>query len=80
MKEDYLITLPRLRIEGIWYGSPYIGLTNTSHIQSSSAWLSTIKYQGKGHFSGINVADSHTFNADLTPPIGSRVELLCGQH
>jgi oxysterol-binding protein-related protein 9/10/11 len=66
-KEDYLITLPRLRIEGLWYGSPYIELTDTSHIQSSSGWLSTIKYQGKGYFSG----KSHSFKADLTPPIGS---------
>jgi len=66
-KEDYLITLPRLRIEGLWYGSPYIELTEASYIQSSSGWLSTIKYQGKGYFSG----KSHTFKADLTPPIGS---------
>lgn len=66
-KEDYLITLPRLRIEGLWYGSPYIELSDTSYIQSSSGWLSTIKYQGKGYFSG----KSHTFKADLTPPIGS---------
>jgi len=66
-KEDYLITLPRLRIEGLWYGSPYIELTDTSYIQSSSGWLSTIKYQGKGYFSG----KAHSFKADLTPPIGS---------
>jgi len=66
-KEDYLITLPRLRIEGLWYGSPYIELTDTSSIQSSSGWLSTIKYQGKGYFSG----KAHSFKADLTPPIGS---------
>lgn len=66
-KEDYLITLPRLRIEGLWYGSPYIELAETSYIQSSSGWLSTIKYQGKGYFSG----KSHTFKADLTPPIGA---------
>jgi hypothetical protein len=66
-KEDYLITLPRLRIEGLWYGSPYIELTDSSYIQSSSGWLSTIKYQGKGYFSG----KSHTFKADLAPPVGS---------
>ncbi|KAH9009685.1 Oxysterol-binding protein [Lactarius pseudohatsudake] len=66
-KEDYLITFPRLRIEGLWYGSPYIELAETSYIQSSSGWLSTIKYQGKGYFSG----KSHTFKADLTPPIGA---------
>jgi len=66
-KEQYLITLPRLRIEGLWYGSPYIELAETSYIQSSTGWLSTIKYQGKGYFSG----KSHTFKADLTPPVGA---------
>lgn len=66
-KEDYLITLPRLRIEGLWFGSPYIELAETSYIQSSSGWLSTIKYQGKGYFSG----KSHSFKADLAPPIGA---------
>jgi hypothetical protein len=66
-KETYLITLPRLAIEGLWYGSPYIELSDSSYIQSSSGWLSTIKYQGKGYFSG----KSHTFKATLTPPIGA---------
>lgn len=41
-KEQFLITLPRLRIDGLWYGSPYIELTETSYIQSSSGWLSTV--------------------------------------
>ena len=62
-----LITLPRLRIEGPWFDSAYIEFTETSYIQSSSGWLSTIKYRGKGYFSG----KSHTFKTDLTPPIGS---------
>lgn len=42
-KEEFLITLPRLRIDGIWYGSPYIELTGLSYIQSSSGWLSTVR-------------------------------------
>ena len=42
-KEEFLITLPRLRIDGLWYGSPYIELTETSYIQSSSGWLSTVR-------------------------------------
>ncbi|KAG2123434.1 hypothetical protein DEU56DRAFT_51531 [Suillus clintonianus] len=62
--EEYLITLPRLRIDGLWYGSPYIELAETSYIQSSAGWLSTIEYKGKGYFSG----KSHTFKATLTPP------------
>ncbi|KIP01337.1 hypothetical protein PHLGIDRAFT_32558 [Phlebiopsis gigantea 11061_1 CR5-6] len=63
-KEQFLITLPRLRIDGLWYGSPYIELTETSYIQSSTGWLSTIEYKGKGYFSG----KSHQFKALLTPP------------
>jgi len=63
-KEQFLITLPRLRIDGIWYGSPYIELTDTSYIQSSSGWLSTIEYKGKGYFSG----KSHSFKAVVTAP------------
>ncbi|OJA15017.1 hypothetical protein AZE42_08706 [Rhizopogon vesiculosus] len=62
--EEYLITLPRLRIDGLWYGSPYIELAEMSYIQSSTGWLSTIEYKGKGYFSG----KSHTFKATLTPP------------
>ena len=42
-KEEFLITLPRLRIDGLWYGSPYIELAETSYIQSSSGWLSTVR-------------------------------------
>ena len=41
-KEEFLITLPRLRIDGLWYGSPYIELSDTTKIQSSSGWLSTV--------------------------------------
>jgi hypothetical protein len=42
-KEEYLITLPRLRIDGLWYGSPYIELAETSYIQGSTGWLSTVR-------------------------------------
>lgn len=63
-KEEFLITLPRLRIDGLWYGSPYIELSETSYIQSSTGWLSTIEYKGKGYFSG----KSHTFKATLSRP------------
>jgi len=63
-KEQYLITFPRLRIDGLWYGSPYIELAETSYIQGSSGWLSTIEYKGKGYFSG----KSHSFKATLKAP------------
>ena len=41
-KEEYLITFPRLRIDGLWYGSPYIELAEISYIQGSNGWLSTV--------------------------------------
>jgi hypothetical protein len=66
-REQYLITLPRLRIEGIWYGSPYIELSDSSYIQSSSGWLSTIEYKGKGYFSG----KAHSYKATLAPASGA---------
>ncbi|KAG8918503.1 Oxysterol binding protein [Tulasnella sp. 417] len=62
--EDYLITLPSLRIDGIFYGAPYIELTNTSWIASSSGWVSNIEYKGKGWVSG----KSHQYKALVTPP------------
>lgn len=61
-KEEYLITLPKLRIDGLWYGSPYIELTDTSYIVGGG-FLSTIEYKGKGYFTG----KSHTFKATLSP-------------
>ena len=60
---EYLITLPRLRIDGIWYGSPYIELCETSYI-AGGGYVSTIEYKGKGYFSG----KSHSFKAGLSPP------------
>jgi len=69
-QEQFLITLPRLRIDGLWYGSPYIELSETSKIQSSSGWLSTIEYKGKGYFSG----KVHSIKATVTPPSSSSVK------
>jgi len=59
--ESYLITLPRLRIDGLWYGSPYIELADTTYI-IGGGFMSTIEYKGKGYFSG----KSHSFKATLT--------------
>ena len=47
--------------------TPYVELTEASHVQSSSRWLSTIKYQGKGYF----FRKSNTLQAVLMPPIVS---------
>jgi hypothetical protein len=61
--EKYLITLPKLRIDGIWYGSPYIELTDNGFIQSSTGYLSSIEYKGKGYFSGR----AHSLKATFGP-------------
>lgn len=51
--EVYLITLPELKVEGILYGKPYIELSNTvTHISSSSGYLATLEFSGKGWVSG----------------------------
>ncbi|KAH9477070.1 Protein KES1 [Psilocybe cubensis] len=60
--ESYLITFPRLRIDGLWYGSPYIELAETSYIVGGGH-ITTIEYKGKGYFSG----KSHTFKSTTTP-------------
>ncbi|KAK7062614.1 Oxysterol-binding protein 4 [Paramarasmius palmivorus] len=63
---EYLLTLPRLRIDGLWYGSPYIELTETSYIINQH-YVCSIEYKGKGYFSG----KSHSFKATLTPAPGT---------
>jgi len=73
--EKYTITFPKLRIDGIWYGSPYIELTDTSYISSSTGYLATIEYKGKGYFSG----KAHSFKAVLNGPDASTVDTYEGQ-
>jgi len=74
--EKYLITLPTLQIQGVWMGSPYTELSQSSHIQSSTGWLATIEYKGKGYFSG----KAHSFKATLTRSTGgSKSHIFEGQ-
>jgi len=67
--ESYLITLPKLKIEGLWYGAPYVELDGTSYIQASHGAVTTIKYSGKGWVSG----KSHSFTAEVAPATGAHV-------
>jgi len=60
--EKYLITLPKLRIDGLWYGSPYIELADSSYI-IGEGYITTVEYKGKGYFSG----KSHTFKSTTAP-------------
>jgi len=69
-KEEVLITLPKLRIDGLWYGSPYIELWDKTNIQSSSGWSSVLEYKGKGYFSG----KIHTIKATVSPPGSSSIK------
>jgi hypothetical protein len=59
----YLITLPQLVLYGILTGSPYIELQSNSYICSSTGYLATISYAGKGYFSG----KAHCFKAAIAP-------------
>ncbi|OCF59364.1 oxysterol binding protein [Kwoniella mangroviensis CBS 10435] len=74
-EEKYLITLPKLRIEGIIWGSPYIELTDTNAIQSSTGLTAQIDYKGKGYFSG----KSHSFKASIANASGKSVQTYEGQ-
>jgi len=58
-EESYLITLPKLRIDGLFFGSPYIELVEQSFIQASTGWHAAITYKGKGYLSGA----AHRFSA-----------------
>lgn len=60
--ETYLITLPTLSIDGLWYGSPYIELTGDSYIHSSTGMLAKIHYSGRGYFSG----KAYSFHVSMT--------------
>jgi hypothetical protein len=57
-----LITLPSLHIEGIVYGSPYVELNKSTTITSSTGYVATIDYSGKGWISG----KKNSFSATLT--------------
>ncbi|GAA5840278.1 hypothetical protein JCM11251_006684 [Rhodosporidiobolus azoricus] len=65
--ETYLITLPKLVIEGLWYGKPYVELAETSYIVASHGLTSTIKYSGKGWLSG----SSHSHTTTVSQGLGS---------
>lgn len=49
----YMLTLPRLAVEGIWLAKPYVELANTkTTISSTSGYLATLEFSGKGWISG----------------------------
>ncbi|KAI8985105.1 hypothetical protein BDB01DRAFT_721704 [Pilobolus umbonatus] len=52
-KESYLFTCPSITVNGIWYAAPYVELTGTSYIQSSTGLYCTIDYSSRGWISGV---------------------------
>ncbi|KAE8445502.1 hypothetical protein EG329_013392 [Mollisiaceae sp. DMI_Dod_QoI] len=50
--EDYLITMPKIHIEGIMSGSLCPELSGTTYIRSSSGYTAKIDYSSKGWLSG----------------------------
>ena len=62
----YLVTLPKLKIEGLWTGRPYVELTETSYIQGSHGLTTTIKYSGAGWVTGA----SHSHQTTITTGAG----------
>ncbi|PBP21504.1 Oxysterol-binding protein [Diplocarpon rosae] len=50
--EDYLITMPKIHIEGIMTGSLAPELSGTTYIRSSSGYTARIQYSCKGWLSG----------------------------
>lgn len=68
--EDYLITLPSLHIEGLVYGAPYVELNRSTQIVSSTGYIATIDYSGKGWLSG----KKNSFTATLVKE-GSKTPL-----
>ncbi|OAD74207.1 hypothetical protein PHYBLDRAFT_111739 [Phycomyces blakesleeanus NRRL 1555(-)] len=50
--ESYLFTSPSLTVNGIWYAAPYVELTGTSYIQSTTGLYCSIEYSSRGWISG----------------------------
>ena len=50
--EDYLIPMPDARVKGFLSGCPYPELQGTSHIISSTGFVTEMRFSGQGFFSG----------------------------
>ncbi|KAF1813020.1 Oxysterol-binding protein [Eremomyces bilateralis CBS 781.70] len=65
--ETYVITLPSLHIEGLISGSPFVELNKSSTIISSSGYVATISYSGRGWLSGKKNSISATLHQYANP-------------
>ena len=62
--ETYLITLPQLSLEGLFFGAPYAELMDKSYIVSTSGWIAEHDYSGRGWLSGAK----NTMKTKIYPP------------
>ncbi|EXJ77570.1 hypothetical protein A1O3_09797 [Capronia epimyces CBS 606.96] len=62
--ETYLIPLPNVKVKGILTGSLYPELQGTYHIPSTSGYMSTIEFGGKGWLTGWD-DKKHGFEAKV---------------
>jgi hypothetical protein len=69
--ETYLISLPNLHIEGLYFGSPFVELNDKTYITSSSGYTCKVDYSGKGWVSG----KKNSFVATMYPT-GKEKEIL----
>jgi hypothetical protein len=65
--ETYYITLPDLKIQGLLSFAPYVELDKTTYIISSTGYLATIDYSGKGWVSGQKNSFTATLAHEKTP-------------
>jgi hypothetical protein len=66
-KETFYITLPDLKIQGLLSFAPYVELDKTTYIMSSTGYLATIDYSGKGWVSGHKNSFTATLAKEKTP-------------
>ncbi|KAG1048500.1 hypothetical protein G6F45_004115 [Rhizopus arrhizus] len=50
--EAYMFSYPSVTVNGIWYAAPYVELTGTSYVQSTTGLYCTIEYSSRGWISG----------------------------
>jgi hypothetical protein len=65
--ETYYITLPDLKIQGLLSFAPYVELDKTTYIVSTTGYLATIDYSGKGWVSGSKNSFTATLAHEKTP-------------
>ena len=61
--EKYLITLPGLHIEGLYFGAPFVELDGNTYITSTTGYTAKVKFSGKGWMSG----EKNSVSATLFP-------------